>query len=118
MNHAKPCPDGTTRLPVTLAPASALTPTEARGALCHYALLAELNAYRYGQAMSVRRYTAAVHSERGYMRAARMCRVVGELARRSTSSRPSRGRAEGDGMDLDVSDLVPATRAAMRAQRA
>jgi hypothetical protein len=86
MTHGKPSSATANRRTVNPAPAAELTPTEARSALSQYALLAELHAYRYAQAMSGRRYTAAARSERSYRRAAQMCRVLGELMRGHPSS--------------------------------
>lgn len=114
MSHGKPHSAPTDRRTITPAPAAELTSTEARSALSQYALLTELHAYRYAQAMSGRRYTAAARSERRYRRAAQMCRVLGELARRNGSSHPNRGGAEGNRIDPAPASLVRAMRELVR----
>jgi hypothetical protein len=115
MSRGKSSSAATNRRAGNLAPAAELTPTEARSALSQYALLAELHAYRHAQAMSGRRYTAAARSERRYRRAAQMCRVLGEVARRNGSSHPNQVVvAEGNRIDLAPAVLVRAMRELVR----
>jgi hypothetical protein len=118
MSHGKLSGDVPTGRAVTQVPGTELTPTEARNAQAHHALLAELYAHAYAQAMSGRRYTAAARLQRKYRRAARSCRVLGELMRRNATKGLSVDGAERTPVDLSAREQVRARREPVRHQRA
>jgi hypothetical protein len=91
---------------------------QARNAYAHYARLAELHAYCHAQALAGRRYTAAVGSERNYRRAARKCRLLGELMRGIASSHEDMNGSKRNLDDLPLAELAQTAREVMRGQRA
>jgi hypothetical protein len=129
MTQRKPSSDVRAERAVPRVPAPEPTPGQSRDAYAdyagqtrdayaHYARLAELHAYCHAQALAGRRYTAAVGSERNYRRAARKCRLLGELMRGNASSHQGMNGSKRNLVDLPVAELAQTAREVMRGQRA
>jgi hypothetical protein len=118
MSTSKPSRDDTAGATTTAPPAAGLTRAQAGRAYLHYARLTELHAYRYAEASSSRRYTAAARSQRKYRQAARACRLIGELMRGNASSVRSVDDREPKPAAQPAAEPANAAREIMRQPRA